>query len=656
MKKVNLISLKFRNFKKHKDLIVPFSATETDIIGTNRTGKTTIADGFSFLLYGKDSKNSKNFNIKTLQSNNEPIHHLEHEVSGRFEILDENATVTAEFELKRIYKEKWTKKKGSEESTFDTHETVYFVNDVPVSATEYKAKVDGIISEEISQLITNPLFFNTKLGWKERREILTRMAGEIADEDIADVMEASEALRSILRSGKTIAEHRKEVAARRSKLKKELEEIPARIDEVDRGMPAAKNWDELEAQKTEAGKELERIDRSINDVAEAHRQAYDSAAGVQRQKNEKQTELDNLTAELDREFNAELNKLKQTVENLKGSHSINLGKIQAKERRLQEIDAALPSIRQQHAGKLADWTRVNAQEYSAGSFDCECCGQPLPADAAERKKEEGLAGFNRSKTEELRRITEDGHRLKKQITDDEKERAELEQEIERLKSENSGIAGNLSAREKEVEEKSKAVRAVSPKETSLKAEIDAIIVPTVEPADTEALKQERAGIVEKRDSLKEELAVKTQIEMQENRKNELIQQQRTLAQQIADLDRIEMEGERFTRAKMFEVEKRTNALFSVVKFKMYNRLINQGEEETCECMIDGVPFSDLNNEGCINAGIDIINALSKFYGISAPIFIDNREAVVDLLPTSAQLVNLIVDENAKELTVSYPKK
>lgn len=652
MKKVRLVSLHFRNFKKHKSLVITFDPKSTDIRGTNRTGKTTIADGFFFLLYGKNSENAKNFNIKTLQSNNEPIHHLEHEVVGQFEILDENDNVTAEYNLKRIYKEKWTKKKGSEEATFDTHEQFYFVNDVPVSASEYKTKVDGIISEEVSQLLTNPMYFNTKLGWKERREILTRIAGQISDDTIADKVKASEELRAILRSGKTLNEYRKELAAKRLLLKKELEQIPARIDEVDRSMQAPKDWDDLEAQKAEHLEKLSSVEGLIADAAAAHNEAYRSAAGIQNQKNAKQTELTDLTARLDREFNAEVNGLVSTLETHKGTLSVNEEKIKALERVAEELEASLPAMREKHAAKLSEWTTENARKYEPSHFFCTECGQKLPESEAQRLAAEGLEGFNRSKSEELQRIVDAGQKLKDDITHNEKMAAKRKEEAETIRQENATLSGTIATLEQQISEKSQAVRVKSKAEETLQAEIDAFVIPTVVAADTSELQEQRKKIHEAIDDLKEQLAGKALLESQQRRKEQLKAEERDLSQKIADVERIEMETDRFTRAKIDEVERRTNGLFSLVKFKMYNRLINQGEEETCECMIDGVPFSDLNNADRVNAGIDIINALSKSYGIISTIIIDNREAVVDLHPTEAQVVNLIVDEKYKELKIA----
>ena len=47
----------------------------------------------------------------------------------------------------------------------------------------------------------------------------------------------------------------------------------------------------------------------------------------------------------------------------------------------------------------------------------------------------------------------------------------------------------------------------------------------------------------------------------------------------------------------------------------------------------------------MNAGLDIINTLCKFYGVCAPIFIDNRESVNDIIETQSQIINLVVNKD-----------
>ena len=69
MKKVKILKLSLLNFKGIKQLEITFNGT-TKIYGDNATGKTTLVDAFTWLLFGKDSTDRKDFSIKTFDSNN----------------------------------------------------------------------------------------------------------------------------------------------------------------------------------------------------------------------------------------------------------------------------------------------------------------------------------------------------------------------------------------------------------------------------------------------------------------------------------------------------------------------------------------------------------------------------------------------------------
>ena len=92
-----------------------------------------------------------------------------------------------------------------------------------------------------------------------------------------------------------------------------------------------------------------------------------------------------------------------------------------------------------------------------------------------------------------------------------------------------------------------------------------------------------------------------------------------------------------------------NDLFRIVSFRLFREQANGGLEERCDPVVGGVPYMGLNNGMKINAGIDIINALSRHYGVTVPLFIDNAEAVTRLEDCGGQVIRLVVSEEDKEL-------
>jgi len=88
---------------------------------------------------------------------------------------------------------------------------------------------------------------------------------------------------------------------------------------------------------------------------------------------------------------------------------------------------------------------------------------------------------------------------------------------------------------------------------------------------------------------------------------------------------------------------------------MFEQQINGGIADTCETMINGVPFSDANRAAQINAGLEIIATFSKVHDTYCPIFIDNAEAVNSLFDIPTQIVALYVNDS-KDLEVNKISK
>ncbi len=223
-KQIILNSLKLKNFKGIKDLTIDFSNI-TNIFGENATGKTTINDAFTWLLFDKDSKDRTSFEIKTLDSNNNVIHGLEHEVTGVLNVDGKNIT------LSKIYKEKWTKRRGEAEKQLTGHETIYSIDEVPVKKKEYQEFINNIIHENLFKLITNPLYFSTNMKWQDGRTTLLDIIGDITDEKVVNYKNDLKPLLELL-GDKDIDTLKKSIQARKRKLNDEIKAIPIRIDEA----------------------------------------------------------------------------------------------------------------------------------------------------------------------------------------------------------------------------------------------------------------------------------------------------------------------------------------------------------------------------------------------------------------------------------------
>lgn len=152
------------------------------------------------------------------------------------------------------------------------------------------------------------------------------------------------------------------------------------------------------------------------------------------------------------------------------------------------------------------------------------------------------------------------------------------------------------------------------------------------------------------EEINSQLAFKEVNKIADEKIKEYESEQKKLLIESEEIERIMNLCELFTKTKVDYISSDINSMFKLVKFKLFETQINGGINEICEATVDNVPFSDLNNAMKINAGIDIINTLSKYYGISTPIFIDNAESINILEVTESQVIRLVVS-NDKELVI-----
>ena len=150
--------------------------------------------------------------------------------------------------------------------------------------------------------------------------------------------------------------------------------------------------------------------------------------------------------------------------------------------------------------------------------------------------------------------------------------------------------------------------------------------------------------------LNKRLANRSQIERVDKEIADLEEKRVANNQELADLERWEFTAQEFKKAKDAKLLERINGMFQVVSFNFVSDQLNGGEKLTCVCTVNGTPYPDVNAAGKVNAGLDIINAICSAKGVSAPIFIDNRESVNQIIPTVSQVINLVVSKD-KSLTI-----
>lgn len=648
------------NFKGVRELTVDFDEHETNVYGANHTGKTTLFDAFVWLLFDKDSQDRQNFGIRTYDENNNIIPKLPHEVSACLEVNG------VEINLKRCFVENWVKKRGSQEAVYDGNSEERYWNDVPCSKTEFAKKIADICDESIFKLITNPLFFPA-MKPAVQRGMLFQMAGDLTDMDVAmSDREKFENLAEQL-SHKTLEEYKKEIAAKKKRIRGAIDSIPARIDERKRDMAQAEDWEALEKEINEKQDKVKELDAQIADVSKVYNAMAAETTEKARQLTEKKRQRIGREETLRKELLADwyqqteaYNNRMISAQNMSFDISMKRKNVKAEILRLKESITSMQSevnSKEQRLEQLrGEWRSIKAREFNPDNLETVCphCGRPYDKSQVDRSIEDQRLSFN----------AHTSHLLQENKTAGQK----LSEEVSKLRNEITVTAGTI--REKEellatlVEKPFNEQPPVRPDVTDKIAsdpelqELDKTITELQDtlskPADapdTDFLNNGRKILLDGIEELRVRLAKRESIAANQKRIDELEEELKTNTQSLAELEGVEFNILEFGKAKVAMVEDKINSLFSIVKFKMYERQINGGEVETCECLMHGTPYSILSNSEKINAGLDIINAICRANGVNAPIFIDNRESATDIIDVDSQIINLIVDASCKRLKV-----
>ncbi len=648
-KQLRLLTLSLKNFKGVRLFTLDTRGENAKVFGDNATGKTTIFDSFIYLLFDKDSQNKKDFSIKTLVDGKE-LHNLEHEVEAKF-LFD-----GSELTLRKVYMEKWTKKRGYPTPEFTGHETNYYIDGVPVKKKEYAEKVDSIVQEDIFKLLTSPSFFNEQVKWQVRRKTLLELCGDISDEDVI-ISETSLAKLPSILNGRTIENHRKIIGSRRSEINKEMEKIPVRIDEIKRSLPEVDGVD-----KAGLEKEISQLNNDIDEKMTLINNIRNGKAISDKEKTIKELEIKLLEIKMDHESGSKdkVYQLKARIQEEQSNVNILQSKIDNLNHRKQMNNREIQSLDESKERLKKEWFAVDQEQFSHES-DCSCptCGQALPDEQVHAAKEKALASFNKSKSDRLEEIKRKGISINQKKEEILVSIANMDKDIEK-------ITGQLDEKkelfakfqEQLMQLESTIVDIMDNPEYSAKLQEKQNVVAEIKELKNDAEHSMQAIYAEiyemkaKRDQLQSDVGKFSVVDQSQNRITELELQERDLAAEFEKLEGELYLTEEFIRTKVNLLTEKINSKFKYARFKLFETQINGGLTEVCETLYDGVPYSSgLNNAAKINVGLDIINTLSEHYGFYAPIFVDNSEAVTRLIDTESQVISLVVSEQDKQLRI-----
>lgn len=634
-----------------------FNPTLTQIMGANHAGKTTIVDAVQWVLFDKNSIGQTVFGIDPKDENGEIIHHLDNTV-----VLELTADGT-DYKLEKVRGETWTKPRKKEEAEMTGHTTKYFVNENKYTQKDFKAFVDDLCKESLFKAITTPSYFPS-LPAEDQRNLLTKMVGKTTDEDLAGDNEDFKGLLQEL-SGTDLQKFREQLRYRIGELKKEIEQIPSRINENTEELKALEaskpNFDFTRKRIKEVETGIENIDNELADLSRTVDTEFNERTKERTEINKLKNRMQAIVQSYQDKNTTEERKHKKTIDDAKYEIDVTERAIRNAKAAVEDGQAQLNKIAIASEDFKKRWVILDQTAFSWDNNQeiCPTCHQHLPQDDIDRMKEEMEGNFNDNKSKQFDALEEEAARIKKRKSDAEATIKNAQDKLGKLEQQHKEQEAALQKAQEskptltyhtDDEEYQQLQMDVNARTAALEARTEE------ETSDTKVkqeatLKQRKAEQNRLRDELRDELAKEQRITDKQNRIKELENRQQTLNQQLTELEKKDYTAEQFTIAKIENLEKKVNDLFTNVQFKMFEPFITTGGiKPTCECTMHGTPYRDLSTSEKINAGIDIINAMCAFNDTYAPLLIDNAESITDILPTRSQQILLIVSRD-KELTI-----
>ena len=644
-RRVVLESITAEYFKGLKDLTMEFSDGVNVVSGPNASGKTSILDCFLWIVSDKDSTGRSSFAIRMKDESGKDIDNVEIVGQAVMRVDDERVT------FRKVQKQRWTKKRGSSAPTYEGNENIYMIDGFPVKRSEYAAKIDSIVKENIFQIITD-IFAFSRLPWQEKRKTALLFVPEVTDADILDTdPDRFSLIADDVRIG-GVDKTKEKNAATMKKLKDEQKAYPVRIDEAIRQVVEV-DVDALTAKRKKAEADLEEtlkikanLESALADVSALQQEIVSTKIRM--------TEIE--TAEREAVMKSQYASQK-AYEDARAEVRALTDQYNRTASALDISESAMKMNLEDYNHTKEEYDAVKARTLPADATVCPTCQRTFP----EEKIAEIRAGFAERRRADMTVLVDRGKRLKKAIDD-------AIPSIDRMKADCARLKADIAEKMAQVDAL-KAVYESAPKEVDLSTsesyteaqrrleELQGrLMLMDDGKARKDALDEAERGVRRTIQEIDTRLAVVDANKRAEQRVAELRAEQLDCSQKIADVERALDLLDAFMRLKMTMLTDRINSKFKYVRFRLFDELINGAITPTCVIQVNSngswVDYTDGNHAAQILGGLDIINALSDLYGVSAPVFIDNAEALDhnNIPETDSQLILLkVTDDEALKI-------
>jgi len=636
-------SIKISNFKGLKRFHTSFNQV-TNIVGTNGVGKSTIMDAFLWCLTGKNSEGKEEFKITPQDEKGNNIENLENDVT----------VVVDDIPYRTVRTEKWTKRRGESFKSLTGYEYEYLIDGVPKSKSDYRSTLSTVLNPDNFQLLSNPLHF-AKMHWKDQRSALVGIANIKSDTEIAkELVSESKFMNQVLwliSKGMSIEDQKLKLQRQIKELEKKPDDIRTRIDQNERMKPDPINVTEINSNIVKLEQEL----KSIEDAGKSIFAEYSQQREENQKKKDQLTQLNTKLFSVERciRENFDTSNLPLIKKRSKLSQTKTQTDILINEIRDQKVNlkSKLSTLKSEYDTAVKLWDENEASEFKLDEKETICPTCKRQYDDSDSIRVTMEENFNENKAKRRSQITEMGSKAKLGIESIENQIKEAEDRIPKLESKLLNLQNEIE--EIEIPTQESIDFGKYPDWVGIKEQIEKIENSIIEPElktdqDTENRKSEIKAQIS---DFQKSLGVIGQIEKYDADNNALKKELADISSQVVSIEGEIDAIQKFQRRKMSIVEESVNSMFEVAKFRLWEEHINGNDKETCVLLYNGVPFSDASTAQKTMVGLDIIKTFQKHYGVELPLFIDNRESIVQIPDMPNQIINMIVDKNVETLTV-----
>lgn len=653
MKTIQLTRMELRNFKGAAQADYDFSPATTRISGDNATGKSTIFEAYLWCLFDKNPQGLTP-KVQPLDAKNEVRHKLT--TSVRLYLTLNDCPLIVE----RTLKEEWVKPRGAVELICKGTKSEYTINDVPMTKTQYNARLEEVLPLE-QWFLLSAVGIIPAMEQKACRAALQQIAPAIDEQTLAQPYPA---VLAAFAKGLNIDELQATTKQTKLRAMQELDGIPAALDAQDR-LRVDDDWAEIESQlavvKTSIAHAQAEIEALTNatlstETTDKLRRERETLARLSQKVSQRQLAAEDA-------YRQERTTHERNLQAFAAETDTIARRLELNQQTTQQYLAQINTEKSRIAALRDQWKAENAETYDGDDTmqTCPTCGQPLPPEQIAAARAKAERQWNETKAARLQAIQAEAEACKQRIDryvaadakiaeQDAADHDRLEVLQQMNQSEEQALTAlrlpaDILAADKTYQSLLAQLQALTPKQG------DADPTPTTNPTN-DAIAQYRADIADltaQQEALLRRLAARDTNQRIAEERTRLESRQRTLADTIAESEGIEQQVAAYRKAKITAVENGVSSLFTIVRWKMYEpNLTNDGEREICTALIDGIPYEQQNRATQINAGIDIVNAFAQAYQVSTPLFVDNAEAVNHPLDSIGQSIRLTVSTD-KEL-------